>query len=325
MQNRYHYISFARVLAAIGVITLHTAEWYVKVSEEPYWLLANIIVAFAETSVPIFFMISGALLLDYREKYTTKEFFQKRFCKVLLPLLFWFIIAMIYGYFMDTTAMSMPYWFFFVLAGMYICMPVFSAIPKDIREQVILYIIIISFVFNYLFPFLANVFHFTITYAIPFDIGAGYIIYILIGYLLHKKSLGKKWTILISFLAILGFVLKVGGTYILSLEKGELDGTFGHYFNVPCILLSIGMYVLLKEIGNKIKSEKLIHIIEFLSSCTMASYVLHQYVLEYIIRPHVSNVYTLRYNLIAPILNFLICVGITCLLRRIPIIKKIVP
>lgn len=325
MRTRFHYMSLARVLAAIGVIVLHTAEFYVIVSDAQYWIEANILVALAESAVPIFFMLSGATLLDYRERYSTTEFFKKRFLKMFIPLGVWFLISMVYGRWAGTAAMSMPYWFFFVMTGMYLCIPVFSAINKEIREQVFLYVIIISFIFNYLIPFLANVFHFTITYVIPFDVGLGYITYILMGYLLHKKDITSKWKIVIYLFAILGFVLKVVGTYVLSLEIGTLDGTFGHYTNVPCFLLSIGVFVLIKDVGSRIQNEKLIKGIDFLSSCTMASYVLHQYVLEYIIRPSVTDIFALKYNLFAPIFNFAICVLIASILKKIPLIKMLVP
>jgi len=325
MENRVTYISLARLLAAIGVITMHTGEWYVRVSREAYWIQANILTAFAETAIPIFFMISGALLLDYREKYSTKVFLKKRFVKMFAPLLFWFGISLIYGFFKNTSAMSMPYWFFFFMAGMYLCMPVFSAIEKSIRNQIYLYIVLISFVLNYLIPFLADVFDFTITYRIPFDIGLQYLIYILLGYLLHKNEISHKWRIVIYIFAILGFAMKVIGTYVLSLQTGQLDGTFGHYYNVPCFLLSVGMFVFIKELGNRIKSDKAIRGIEFFSGYALASYVLHQYVLEYIIGPFDFEVYTLSYNLIVPIVVYLICVSMAYILRKIPIIRRLVP
>lgn len=40
-------------------------------------------------AVPIFLMISGANLLNYRKRYDTKTFFKKRFVKILIPWVFW--------------------------------------------------------------------------------------------------------------------------------------------------------------------------------------------------------------------------------------------
>lgn len=325
MQQKKQYISLARILAAIFIITLHTVETYGMVSDELYWLEANIIVAIAECGVPIFFMITGATLIDYKDRYSTKEFFKRRMHSVILPLGIWYLIANIYGIIMQTEAMKFPYWFFFVLVGMYLCIPLFASVQKESRERVCLYIVAISFVINYLIPFIADVFHLTIKARFPFDIGAGYLIYVLIGYLIHKKEISMWWRMTSYSFAVLGFGMKVIGTYILSLESGELDGTFGHYANVPCFLIAVGMFIFLKQIGSKINKKKQIKCLDFFSGCTMASYVLHQYVSCYIIGPYLKDIYSLVYNLGAPILNFMICVGITCLLRKIPLIKKLVP
>lgn len=319
------YISLARVWAAICVITLHTVETYGLVSSKPYWMEANIIVGIVESAIPIFFMITGATLIDYRERYTTNEYLKKRILKVGIPLGIWFLIACVYGYFMKTDAMKFPYWFYFIMMGMYLCIPLFSAVQKELREKVFLYVVLISFVLNYFIPLCADVFDLPLRAQFPFDIGAGYLIYLLLGYLMDKKEISFRKKVIVYIFAFIGFVLKVGGTYILSLRNGVLDGTFGHYTNVPCLLISIGMFLFLKEIGNRIENNRTIKIIDCLSGYTMASYVLHQYVSCYLIRPYINDIYSLAYNLGAPILNFVICVVITYIMRKIPVLRKIVP
>lgn len=325
MQQRQNYISLTRVVAAIFVITLHTVETYGMVSDEPYWIQANLIVGIAECAVPIFFMITGATLIDYRERYSTKEFLKKRITRVIVPLSVWFLFANIFGYFMNTDAMIFPYWFFFVMVGMYLCIPLFAAVKTEIRVEVFVYVAGVSFILNYLIPLIADVYDLVIKAAFPFDVGAGYIIYVLIGYIIHKIDISSKARFCIYIIGVFGFIMKVAGTYYLSLENGILDGTFGSYTNVPCMLISISVFLLLKQIGNRIKNHTTIKILNFLSGCTMASYVMHQYVSFYFIRPYVKDIYSLVYNIGAPILNFIICVLITCILRKIPLIRKILP
>ncbi|MCQ2971952.1 MAG: hypothetical protein MJ209_01460 [archaeon] len=60
--NRIEYISLASVLSAIAVVYLHTNSVYHNFSFERYWITANIIECVFYFAVPIFFMISGALL-----------------------------------------------------------------------------------------------------------------------------------------------------------------------------------------------------------------------------------------------------------------------
>lgn len=95
------------------------------------------------------FMITGATLLDYRLRYSTKVFFQKRFTKTGIPFIFWSIVSIFWavyishylppdvlsnlGSFLDaivnTKGMSI-YWFFPPLFALYLVIPVFLKFPK---------------------------------------------------------------------------------------------------------------------------------------------------------------------------------------------------
>jgi surface polysaccharide O-acyltransferase-like enzyme len=54
------------------------------------WHVANIIDGISRCSVPLFFMLSGALLLN--KKLETKKFLLGRLKKVAIPFLFWSLI-----------------------------------------------------------------------------------------------------------------------------------------------------------------------------------------------------------------------------------------
>ena len=45
-------------------------------------------------AVPIFLMLSGATLMNYREKYSTKTFFSKRLSRVVFPWIFWSFVML---------------------------------------------------------------------------------------------------------------------------------------------------------------------------------------------------------------------------------------
>ena len=77
--GKKNYITALNVFAALAVVFLHTNKCFWRFSAERYWATANIIESFFYFAVPVFFMISGATLIDYRERYDTKTFFKKRF------------------------------------------------------------------------------------------------------------------------------------------------------------------------------------------------------------------------------------------------------
>ena len=93
------YIAIAKIISAFSVVILHTNNkfWYFdyKIYKQ-YWISANVIESIFYFAVPVFILCVGATLLDFNEKYGLKEYYYKRFVKVVLPLISWNIILYFY-------------------------------------------------------------------------------------------------------------------------------------------------------------------------------------------------------------------------------------
>lgn len=59
------YITVLNVLSALAVVGMHTNGCFWQFSRERWWFTANIIESVFYFAVPVFFMITGATLLDY--------------------------------------------------------------------------------------------------------------------------------------------------------------------------------------------------------------------------------------------------------------------
>ena len=343
-KQRVHYLSLASVVSAFAVVMLHTNGCFWSFSKERYWVTANIIESVMYFAVPVFMMVSGATLIDYRDRYTTKEYAIKRIQKTLIPFLVWSGIGVIYflwrgywqaemtaGWWKDTfiKIMNMDvvsiYWFFGILFSMYLCIPLLACIQKELRFKIFTYVVMVTFIFNNLIPFLSNVFELGYANTVSVPVGSSYIIYIMLGYILSKKTLSKKQRILVYVLAIIGLLMHIMGTYYLSYEAGSIVRTYKGYVNVPCILYSVGVFVLFKQIGEKIKNEKIISLLEGVSSYTFAVYLLHWFIMDTMVRELNINVQSIVYRIGAPFIIFLISIGITWLIRKIPVVRKILP
>ena len=77
--NSIVYISVMNVIAAISVVILHANVSFWLDKSKPYWAVSNVIESVFYFAVPVFFMLSGATLIDYQDRYSTKDFFKKRF------------------------------------------------------------------------------------------------------------------------------------------------------------------------------------------------------------------------------------------------------
>lgn len=144
----------------------------------------------------------------------------------------------------------------------------------------------------------------------------------MLGYLLAYNDISKRYRYLIYILAILGLLLHIFGTYYLSIQAGEVISTYKGYLNVPCVLYSVGVFVFFKY-----HNFKLLDRLKFsrLSSYSFPVYLIHFYVIDFITEFFSINTLNIIYRIFAPFLIISICIIITFLMRKIPVLKNIVP
>lgn len=96
LYKKKDYLTLLSVISAISVVILHTNGCFWIFNKERYWTTANIIECIFYFAVPVFFMISGATLLEYNEKYSTKTYIKKRIRKTVIPFLIWSIFGLLF-------------------------------------------------------------------------------------------------------------------------------------------------------------------------------------------------------------------------------------
>ena len=128
--------------------------------------------------------------------------------KTLIPFLAWSVIFFIINYYnglyindkidlgffleqLINTKVMPVYWFFPVLFIIYLSIPILSEIKT---KDVWLYFIIVSFLINSFIPMILELFRMEHGGFVPFHIGAGYLIYPIIGYYLSAYNLSQKHT-----------------------------------------------------------------------------------------------------------------------------------
>lgn len=138
------WIVFIRVIATFSVIILHVSAeiptLYNKVSNTT-WFIGNFFDSLVRCCVPLFLMISGALLLGKGiDKF---DFLRKRFLRVLLPFLFWSSIYIFSNIFfkilhhedfnlLEYISNSIHYgsanhmWFVYMILGIYLFIPILN-------------------------------------------------------------------------------------------------------------------------------------------------------------------------------------------------------
>lgn len=335
-----NYISILNVLACIGVVILHTFE--TGYTSDANFVFEVLIRAIAYCAVPVFFMITGATLIDYRERYDTKTFFKKRLLKVIIPLIIWSIIYFIINFFKGKFSINdlsfkfvfeyfflvktnPIFWFFVVIIGIYLAIPVISLIPQETRRKAFLYIIIITFVFNQFLPDFLYHLNLNYNYDLKFPLTySGWISFIFIGYYIDKYEIVKKHRVIIYVLGIIGFLTMVVPTIFISYHKNESCSWFDEYYDAPCVLYSASVFLFFKsKINNNQIVTKIMPFFNFVAPTTLGIYVLH-----IAIRDFLRYFYTYSYfgmNLVLTLSILTICFIVVKIVQKIPGLRHIFP
>lgn len=347
--TKYTYISLLNIISAVAVVILHANGSFWNYRADISWAINNIVECVFYFAVPIFFMLTGVNLIDYLDKYDTKTFLKKRFKKNFIPFLAWSLLALslslvknptllktltfesVFNGIFNTEYMYI-YWFFIPLSCIYLSIPLLACVEKNKRINIFKFISVVAFFFNILIPFLVqlvNFFgHINIKWTFKIPILGEYLFYVVVGYLLHKITLQKKTRILIYIFSILGLLLHIVGTYYLSSKQGNISSFFKGYTNLPCVIYSVGVFVFIKYLTTKIKIEKSEKIILKLQKYTFPIYLMHMFVFKItsfvLLKLNISDNSQL-YVILLTLFTIPICILVTFIMRKIPVIRNIVP
>nr|WP_086939319.1 acyltransferase [Thaumasiovibrio occultus] len=91
-RQKVDYIDLMRCVAAIAVVAIHVLGPYrheIGVISTTDWSVATTVNAASRWAVPLFIMISGALMLSDRRPFELNYYVRRRLGKVLVPFLVW--------------------------------------------------------------------------------------------------------------------------------------------------------------------------------------------------------------------------------------------
>lgn len=338
------YISLLSVLAAIAVVILHTNGCYWRFSTQRYWITANVINSVFIFAVPVFFMISGATLMDYRRRYDTAAFFKKRLTKTVIPFLVWSLLCLVleWRYFRSFTTADLSlqfilnglassrfnsvYWFFWPLFGCYLAMPLFSAVPQESRKSLFTYLVTAAAILNIGIPFFLRLAAPGVQWPLSLGAVGGYLIYLLIGWLIAGYEMPRWLRWVIYALGVAGVAAYIIGTQVLSFREGRIVDTYKGYTNVPCLCYSVAVFVFFRQTGDRLMACRPVRACtEFLQGYTFPVYLLHMPLLRIMAKELGFDTRSIVWRLGGFVVIVPLCILITWVVRRIPLVRRILP
>lgn len=301
VQTRIQYMDSLRAIAILGVLLLHAATPYVVLYDKIAdfdWQTGIVYNALSRWCVPIFLMISGALLLGRKEE-PLGTFFKKRANKILLPFIAWSIIYYAWATYMWNPGYSVKeflimffnnqiyyhLWYFYALIGIYLLAPVFNIFVNHASKQMIGYVVVLWILFYGIFRYYSYIVSNEFTLFFPLS---EYIGFFLLGYYLAKFELSIKWRIGIYVLGIIGAFETIWRTMALSEQQGQFSGYAYSYSSPNVIVMSIALFVFVKYwVNRKVAngSYQTSKIVKLIGQTSFGVYLVHAMILDKV-RPH---------------------------------------
>ena len=242
----------------MAVVMLHSNGYIHTFIKDDYWGIHVAIDTLFFFAVPVFFMLSGANLINYRAKYSTETFINKRLKKTFLPFLFWslFFLTVFVIIHWDNVTKTLTwrkivqiiitgkipltnYWFFIPLFFLYIFMPFISLMIGAMNTKHISYLCMLLALFQSVIP--------TLLYAVgiyeelPLPLN-NYLLYALLGYLFSIKDLEKNRLFMTTLFcaAIISMTIRYWLNYNSITKNESLFDYFGLYSLLPsCFIFLI--------------------------------------------------------------------------------------
>lgn len=290
------YLDVLRCLACYLVIGLHAiADPLVNkglFGTRTWWVL-DICSGLVRMGVPLFFMISGYLLLSDSRTLDIGTFYKRRLVKLLPPFLVWDVIYFlmrcadggvepdVLTFFQELAFQGSKYhlWFVYQIIGLYLLMPFLKRIVDQCTTKELVIFLGVVLLQPTLFRLL-NVVQTVIWLNIFRTLVEGYAGFLITGYLLGSRELSRKARWWIYGLGLVGLVGGALGNYLLSSSE-KINLVFNEGYSITHFLTSGACFVLAKQLAGKLP-QQLLRGTKKVSHLTYGIYLSHVLLLDWI-------------------------------------------
>ena len=324
--NREVIYDVIRVFSCIGIMIIHCSGFLMQEDgDNSIWWMGNIITTICFIGLPMFFVLSGALLLN-NTKEDIVTFYKKRFTKIVIPFLIYSLIYIIgFEYKLNFEQFNIidifskilggnvyfHLWFVYSIMGIYLFTPFIRKMCQNIndKECKILFILILGVsIIKYLLP------SFNINFKledIPF---VGWGLYFILGYLLTKECIRKYYKVFYG-LGILCFIFSIFAHRFLK----NIENTFDLSIIMMFQVIAIFIFFTRNKEKLKIKRE---NVFIFLSKYSWEAYLIHGAIRELIYKINFLEITKISYAIITSIM-LIILSYITAFILHNLVIKNI--
>ncbi len=328
---------YLRSIALFFVIFMHVAAGPIRIGISTGWYVLDLCVSVAFTAVPLFFMMSGYLLITDERTADVSFLLKSRLPKLVVTLAAWTVIAAAWSSLITEHDMSLftsnlvdslhkpawvHLWYMYTLIGLYLISPMlYAAIHgmNDAGRKYLLALVIIICLHGFIYAAVPGIMRpdAQLEFANDLKFFGGHITSFILGYYLGmmKKRINNALLILAALLDTAFITL---GTWHETLSSGEYSGLFQSQSSGPEIFLAACIFIFFKQNFNR--DSRLRRAVSPLVSLSLGIYLIHNFLLSFM-HVYIWNGETARHVLPVTAAILVISYIITKTLATVPVIS----
>ena len=342
LKKRSGYLDALPLIACFFVIVNHTCgrvflarepsfEWYAALS----WFFLS------KTAVPVFLMITGAVLLPKSDTYGKTL---RRVLRIVIVIIVFSAVYFVFGYLRgervfdireylrDTyrNGITNAYWYLYLYAAILIMMPVLQRLAKGLKTADYKYIFFWSFVFLGAMPILIHyipALEYNTAFKLP--VFSVYLGLLFAGNYIHRKLGCEKRLLTWS---VIGLIVMTALSVLLTLAEyrrgEEWYLFFDDRFLITIVLASMSVFYIAKYISGKDRrQEGESRALALLGRCTFGIFLLSDLFIalfEPVYDSMASAITPIPAVLVYEVLVFAAGLVVSFVLTRIPLVNKLI-
>lgn len=342
MKQKKTYLEIIRIIAIFLVIYVHTgtdgAEHYQIAGNAFSYCLSLVMYCLAQISVPLFFMVSGAVLLHKKE--TLKDVLIHRASRILGLILVFGFVQYVYFYFLNpeigfslsvyfklvySTTVITQFWYLYTYFAFMLILPFVRMLAVSMKKEHFLYLFGLQFLLNGLLPIVEYIWgNSRIVLSVP--LLEGVLFYPLMGYFLEHQSdeffCRKKILVFTNLFGIMAVITNTVVAFMAHRQRGGAETLEGMTAAIALVLF-LDLHALARHVKVSYRLQRVI--------CFLGSGVFGVYLLE----PPLRDSFRFIYVALKPYISWfpacalwifsaMFCgVLIFHIFKKIPVLKKL--
>jgi surface polysaccharide O-acyltransferase-like enzyme len=347
-------VDLIRTCGIIMVLLLHASnEYYTTIQqtalESPLqWWSATVYKSFALPCVPLFVILSGALLLHPSKVDEPIRFFlKKRVNRVGLAFVFWTVIYLVWAFFVSDIPLTYDnfvqgsfyslfsgsyyhFWFLYLIFGLYLVTPILRSLVSANDPKILKYFIILWFVGVAVVPVVQFLMGYSLNDTV-FVLG-GFVGYFVLGAYLKRVNIRSS---ILHVIFILSFVFTLASTWLMRYYFQTMGSPyfFFDYLSANVIVASVTMFLLLSKFTANWSDNThpfVSRVVELIGKNTLPIYMFHLIILETLQRGYLG--FTLSLTVMNPLIGIPVIttvtlfstLGIILFMKKIPVLRTLI-